>query len=339
MPQMVIPDYAPQVVWLVITFVALYFAMAKLALPKIERVLEERRRRIDSNLERATTLKEEADAAARAYEETLAKAHDAAHEALRQSAQEFLKEADRRTVVFDRELGEKTKAAEGRIQDSREKAYAEIRDVAIEVAAEAAAKLIGEAVSREKVIRAVDQTREGPDTRGPDTRGPDARGEDVMFESLFFWEALAFATFVFAVFKPIRNKVLGMLDQRINAIRSEIEEAERLREEAQTTLASFQRKQRDAAKEAEQILAHAKEEAGRLHEEGLKNLRAVFERRKRMAEENIVQAELEAKREIHSYAVELAVAAAAKVLAESLDAKKADRLVDQAIAEMPDKLH
>ena len=160
-----------------------------------------------------------------------------------------------------------------------------------------------------------------------------------MFESLFFWEALAFAIFVFAVFKPIRNKVLGMLDQRIHAIRSEIEEAERLREEAQTTLASFQRKQRDAAKEAEQILAHAKEEAGRLHEEGLKNLRAVFERRKRMAEENIVQAELEAKREIHSYAVELAVAAAAKVLAESLDAKKADRLVDQAIAEMPDKLH
>ena len=177
MPQMVIPDYAPQVVWLVITFVALYFAMAKLALPKIERVLEERRRRIDSNLERATTLKEEADAAARAYEETLAKAHDAAHEALRQSAQEFSKEADRRTAVFDRELGEKTKAAEGRIQDSREKAYAEIRDVAIEVAAEAAAKLIGEAVSREKVIRAVDQAREGQAREGQAREGQAREGQ------------------------------------------------------------------------------------------------------------------------------------------------------------------
>lgn len=160
-----------------------------------------------------------------------------------------------------------------------------------------------------------------------------------MFESLFFWEALAFAIFVFAVFKPARNKILGMLDQRILAIRSEIEEAERLREEAQTTLAGFQRKQRDAAKEAEQILAHAKEEAGRVYEEGLKDLAATFERRQRMAEENIAQAELEAKREIRSHAVELAVTAASKVLAESLDAKKADRLIDQAIAELPNKLH
>lgn len=161
MPQMVIPDYAPQVVWLVITFVALYFAMAKLALPKIERVLEERRKRIDTNLERATILKEEAEAAARAYEETLAKARDAAHEALRQSAQELSEEAAKKTAAFDRELGEKTKAAEGRIQDSRDKAYGEIRDIAIEVTAEAAAKLIGEEVSKDAVIRAVDQTREG----------------------------------------------------------------------------------------------------------------------------------------------------------------------------------
>jgi len=160
-----------------------------------------------------------------------------------------------------------------------------------------------------------------------------------MFESLFFWEALAFGIFVAALFKPVRNKVLGLLDQRIETIRNEIEAAERLREEAQSTLASFQRKQRDVIQEAEKILAHAKEEAARLQEQGLKDLETVFARRQRMAEESIRQAELEAEQEIRGRAVELAVASAAKVLADNLDGSKANALIDQATAELPAKLH
>lgn len=160
-----------------------------------------------------------------------------------------------------------------------------------------------------------------------------------MLESLIFWEVLAFAIFVMAVFKPIRNKVLEMLDKRIHAIRNEIEEAEHLREEAQSTLASFQRKQRDAAKEAEEILAHAKEEAARIYEAGLKELEAAFERRERMARESIAQAEREATSEIRGHAVELAMAATAKVLAENLDAEKSDELIEEAITALPKKLH
>ncbi|MCE2509795.1 MAG: F0F1 ATP synthase subunit B' [Alphaproteobacteria bacterium] len=160
MPQMVIPDYAPQVVWLVITFVALYFAMAKFALPKIAHVLEERRKRIDANLERAGALKAEAEAAGRAYEETLAKARDAAHEALRQATQELSQEATKRTAAFDQSLGERTKAAETRIQEAREKAYGEIREIAIEVAEAATAKLIGGTVPKERIVQAIDSTRE-----------------------------------------------------------------------------------------------------------------------------------------------------------------------------------
>jgi len=158
---MVIPDYAPQVVWLAITFVALYFAMAKLALPKIERVLEERRKRIAANLKRASILKEEAEAAAKAYEEAIAKARDAAHEVLRKSAQEFSREAAKRTAAFDQELDEKTRMVEKQIQDSRDRAYVEIRDIAIEVTAEAVAKLIGEEVPRNTIIQAVDQAQKG----------------------------------------------------------------------------------------------------------------------------------------------------------------------------------
>lgn len=160
-----------------------------------------------------------------------------------------------------------------------------------------------------------------------------------MFESLFFWEALAFTIFVIAVFKPIRKKVLGVLDQRIHAIRSEIEEAEHLREDAQATLASFQRKQRDATEEAEQILVHAKEEAARLYEEGLKGLAIALERRQRIAEENIAQAALETKRAMRSYAVELVITAATRVFTESLDVNRDNQLIDQAVAELPNKIH
>ena len=160
-----------------------------------------------------------------------------------------------------------------------------------------------------------------------------------MFESLLFWEALAFIIFVGALFKPARENILGLLDKRIITIRNEIEEAEKLREQAQSTLASFQRDQRDVAEKAQKMMAHAKEEAVRLQEKGLKDLDAALERRQHMAEESIRQAELEAVREIRARAVELAIASAAKVLSENIDAAKANMLIERAIADLPTKLH
>ena len=160
-----------------------------------------------------------------------------------------------------------------------------------------------------------------------------------MFETLLFWEALAFIIFVGALFKPARENILGLLDKRIITIRNEIEEAEKLREQAQSTLASFQRDQRDVAEKAQKMMAHAKEEAVRLQEKGLKDLDAALERRQHMAEESIRQAELEAVREIRARAVELAIASAAKVLSENIDDAKANALIERAVADLPAKLH
>jgi len=160
-----------------------------------------------------------------------------------------------------------------------------------------------------------------------------------MFESLLFWEVLAFIIFVGVLFKPAREKILGLLDKRITTIRAEIEEAEKLREQAQSTLASFQRDQRDVAEKAQEMMAHAKEEAVRLQEKGLKDLAAALERRQHMAEESIRQAELEAVREIRARAVELAIASAAKVLSENIDDAKANALIERAVADFPAKLH
>ena len=76
-----------------------------------------------------------------------------------------------------------------------------------------------------------------------------------------FWTGLAFIIFVVLMFKPLKKALLAGLDSRIEQIRSEVEEAQRLREEAQTLLASYQRKQREAAQEAEEIVKQAKEDA------------------------------------------------------------------------------
>ena len=79
-----------------------------------------------------------------------------------------------------------------------------------------------------------------------------------------FWAAVAFVIFIAATAKPISRLLTAGLDKRADKIRSDLEEAEKLREEAQDLLASYQRKQRDALAEAEAIIAHAGEEAERL---------------------------------------------------------------------------
>ena len=76
-----------------------------------------------------------------------------------------------------------------------------------------------------------------------------------------FWVAIAFLVFIIAVFKPLRKATAGALDDKIAQIRREVEEAQRLREEAQSTLASYQLKQRDAGQEAQLMMEQAKSEA------------------------------------------------------------------------------
>ena len=78
------------------------------------------------------------------------------------------------------------------------------------------------------------------------------------------WTAVAFVLFVIAVFKPAKNAILSGLDARIDEIRLQVEEAQQLREEAQTLLANYQRQQREALKEAEDIVTRAEEDASRL---------------------------------------------------------------------------
>ncbi len=160
-----------------------------------------------------------------------------------------------------------------------------------------------------------------------------------MFHDPTFWVAVSFVIFIALVSKPVGKLATKALDDRADKIKSEFDEAERLREEAQDLLASYQRKQRDAAKEAEAIVRHAKEEAERLDREGRERLAASLERREKLALDRIALAEQQAVERVRAHAVEVAIAATQGVIATGLSDAKATQLVDAAIKDIPGKLH
>jgi len=161
MPQLEFADYAPQLVWLAITFVALYLLMARVALPGIARVLEDRERRIEDDLDRAGRLKAEADGVLAAYNKALAEARGAAQAELQKAAAAAAAEAARRDSAIAAELAAKTRAAEARIAAAKTAALVELRAAAAEVAAAAVVKLIGVEPPGDRIRAAVEAAVEG----------------------------------------------------------------------------------------------------------------------------------------------------------------------------------
>ena len=159
------------------------------------------------------------------------------------------------------------------------------------------------------------------------------------YEDPTFWVMIAFVITVVAAFRPAYRMITTALDKRAETIAKQIEEATRLRDEAQELLASYQRKQRDAVKEAEQIVAAAEEEAKYLGERAAENLERTLKRREQGALDRIAQAEAKAVAEVQSLAVDVAVDATRRLLVEQVAGKKADDMVDAAIEELPEKLH
>jgi F-type H+-transporting ATPase subunit b len=133
--------------------------------------------------------------------------------------------------------------------------------------------------------------------------------------------------------------VIAGLDQRSSRIKSELDEARRLADESQESLARFQRRQRDALKESEAIVALARDEAKRAAEAAKLDLAAALERRQRQALERVALEETRATDEIRHAAIEVALAALRRMLAQDLDAKHRAALIDDAIEALPPTLH
>lgn len=154
-----------------------------------------------------------------------------------------------------------------------------------------------------------------------------------------FWILLAFAAFIAVVAKKAYKVVTSKLDARAARIKGEIEEARKIREEAQELLASFQKKQHEAKAETEAILALAREEAERKAVQAKEDIEAMAKRRAALAEQAIAQAEAAALKEVRNAAVDAALAATAELLKKHLDEPRADALVEGAIADLEKKLH
>lgn len=153
-----------------------------------------------------------------------------------------------------------------------------------------------------------------------------------------FWVLVAFILFVgFMVWKA-RKAIVGGLDARAARIKAEIDEAQRLREEAQALLAEYQKKQREALGEAEAMAKQAEEEGKRVRAKAETDLAAAMKRREQQALDRIAQAEAQALAEVRNLAADLAISATQKLLVEKLDAAKAQSLVSDAIAELPRRL-
>lgn len=153
-----------------------------------------------------------------------------------------------------------------------------------------------------------------------------------------FWVAVSFVIFVALVAKVVWQKATVALDARADEIRRRLEEAQSLREDAQAAKANFQRLQRDALKEAEAILAHAREEAKRMREDAEEKLAVSLARREQLAVEKIAAAEAKALQDVREQMVDLAVAATQRLIESNIDDKVRSRLVADAVAEIPTRL-
>lgn len=151
---------------------------------------------------------------------------------------------------------------------------------------------------------------------------------------------IAFVLFVAVlVYLKVPGKVTGMLDSRAEGIQSELDEARALREEAQSILASYERKQKEVQELADKIVSSAKAEAKLAAEQAKEDLKLSIERRIVGAEEQIASAQAAAVKEVRDTAVTVAIAAARDVIAGKMSAGDAADLIDSAIKDVSEKLH
>jgi F-type H+-transporting ATPase subunit b len=160
-----------------------------------------------------------------------------------------------------------------------------------------------------------------------------------MFEAEF-WVAVAFIIFVGVLgYLQAHKRLVKGIDDRRERIKAELDEARRLKAEAEALLATYRRKQQEAEHEAETIVASAKAEAERLTAEAETKIEEFVARRAKMAESKIAQAEAQALADVRSAAAEVAVAAAEKILAGTVKDKVADDLLAKGIADFRAKLN
>ncbi|MBU3029429.1 F0F1 ATP synthase subunit B [Paracoccus marinaquae] len=172
--------------------------------------------------------------------------------------------------------------------------------------------------------------------------GPAAAAGDSFFSlaNTDFIVLLAFLIFVGILIKfKVPGIIGGLLDKRAEGIRSDLDEARRLREEAQEIYASYERRQREVKGQAELIVANAKREAEAQAAKAKDDLKVSIERRLKAAEDQIASAEADAIRAVRNRAVQTAIAAASELLARQVKAGQRSAGIDDAIEDVARRLN
>ncbi len=157
MPQLDVNTFLPQVVWLLITFTALFLVMWRVAVPRIADVLEARQKRIDDNLDKAADSRKEAEAALEAYEASLAESRAGAQALIAKATDKITAEAEERNARLSEELDQKIAASEAEIREAVAQAMESVPEVALEAVSAVIKRLIGEAAAEKDVAKAVTQ--------------------------------------------------------------------------------------------------------------------------------------------------------------------------------------
>jgi len=155
-----------------------------------------------------------------------------------------------------------------------------------------------------------------------------------------FWALAALVLFfVLIAWLKVPGQMAAGLDKRAEKIRAELEEARRLREEANALLAEYQRRRKEAEQEASAIVSQARAEAKQIAAEAAEKTAEFVARRTAMAEQKIAQAEAQAVSEVKARAVDLAVDAAARIMAEKASGAGGNELLTRSIAEVKARLN
>ena len=155
MPQLDVSAFSPQIIWLIITFVILYALMAKIALPRIGNILEQRQARIDDNLDVAQSLKRESNKDAESYDQAIAGAREKARIAIQETTKEISLEIANRQDELGVKLSGELKSAEDRIADAKAIATKSIHESAASITSDAIKILIGEKPTENAIKSAI----------------------------------------------------------------------------------------------------------------------------------------------------------------------------------------
>lgn len=155
MPQLDVNTWPPQLFWLAVTFLVLYFIISKIVIPRTGGVIEGRKNQIDSDLAAAQRFKADTDKAVAEYEKSLADARSKAHGIAQETRNKLSAEVDKERSKLDGQLAAKIAEAEKAIQATRTKALASVTDLATDIAAEIVGRLTGTKASAADAAKAV----------------------------------------------------------------------------------------------------------------------------------------------------------------------------------------